>query len=242
MKKTLYFEGAGWSGAEISKATVGNCRIRTAFHLDDGRAVYLEMMGTEVTKHTSPSMAVYAPYAGYVDYCHYITEDTDNDDANKHRIICRDYFPYTKEGILKVVNGLGASFDEIAVVPDLGGYRVFHEKHGSKGFTGAAGYNFGDVFQYDQELTAKREAIHDAIYAIEKAEWEDDKAKRGKKFVHSPGVGCYPNFSLWVDEEDKKKLHLLRHFNGYNKHWEIDATKDDWNKAMLETELGRYGC
>ena len=27
--KTLYFEGAGWSGATISKATIGNCRIRT---------------------------------------------------------------------------------------------------------------------------------------------------------------------------------------------------------------------
>ncbi len=34
MSKTLYFEGAGWSGADSSKATIGNCRIRTAFHLD----------------------------------------------------------------------------------------------------------------------------------------------------------------------------------------------------------------
>lgn len=37
MSKTLYFEGAGWSGADSSKATIGNCRIRTAFHLDPGR-------------------------------------------------------------------------------------------------------------------------------------------------------------------------------------------------------------
>ena len=49
-RKVLYFEGAGWSGADISKATVGNCRIRTAFHLDDGRKVYLEIIACEVTK------------------------------------------------------------------------------------------------------------------------------------------------------------------------------------------------
>lgn len=39
--KTLVFEGAGWSGAERSKETIGNCRIRTAFHLVDGRDVLL---------------------------------------------------------------------------------------------------------------------------------------------------------------------------------------------------------
>lgn len=37
--KTLYFEGAGWEGAEISKNTIGNCRIRTAFHTIDGEEV-----------------------------------------------------------------------------------------------------------------------------------------------------------------------------------------------------------
>nr|WP_325241674.1 hypothetical protein [uncultured Oscillibacter sp.] len=41
--KTLYFEGAGWSGVDVSKATIGNCRTRTAFRLDDSRAVYLEL-------------------------------------------------------------------------------------------------------------------------------------------------------------------------------------------------------
>ena len=72
--KTLYFEGAGWSGADISKSTVGNCRIRTAFHLDDGRAVYLEITGTERTKHSSPQIFQWQ-YTGFVDYCHYITDD-----------------------------------------------------------------------------------------------------------------------------------------------------------------------
>jgi hypothetical protein len=41
--KTLYFEGAGWSGVDVSKTIIGNCRTRTAFRLDNGRAVYLEI-------------------------------------------------------------------------------------------------------------------------------------------------------------------------------------------------------
>ena len=56
--KVLYFEGAGWSGADISKATIGNCRIRTAFHLDDGRAVYLEIIGNERGKYSPPVLSV----------------------------------------------------------------------------------------------------------------------------------------------------------------------------------------
>lgn len=83
--KTLYFEGAGWSGADISKATVGNCRIRTAFHLDDGRAVYLEIIGSERTKHSSLEIHQW-PYTGFVDCCHYITDDVPNDDCNKHHV------------------------------------------------------------------------------------------------------------------------------------------------------------
>ena len=46
-KKVLYFEGAGWSGADISKRTIGNCRIRTAFINNEGRKIYLEITGYE---------------------------------------------------------------------------------------------------------------------------------------------------------------------------------------------------
>ena len=82
--KTLYFEGVGWSGADISIATIGNCRIRTAFHLDNGRAVYLEMTGSERTKY---STELYQwQYTGFVHYCHYITNDNPNDDCNRYNI------------------------------------------------------------------------------------------------------------------------------------------------------------
>lgn len=237
--KILYFEGAGWSGADISKATIGNCRIRTAFHLDDGRAVYLEITGSERTRH-SPSY-FWWPYTGFLSHCYYITDDEPNDDCNKHRVILPrelsgswrgiETFEYTEAGILQFVNSLGASFDAIKVVPDLGGYRVFPE---GKSCQGPDGYYYGDKFKFDPELTARREAIHRHYYELEKSE--------GKE---------HPNFSLWVDEHDPGLLHLLRHFSGdfhtaHNRHWIIrvdgGGTLINMIATAQETTLGKYGC
>lgn len=243
MSKVLYFEGAGWSGAEISKATVGNCRIRTAFHLDDGKAVYLEIIASKRTKH-SPSVYKWQ-YTGFVDCCYYITDDEKNDDCNRHRIVNRnmDTFEYTEKAILKYVNSLGASFDAIKVLPDLGGYRVFPEE---KSCQGPDGYYYGDEFNYDPEMIARREVVYNKVYEIEKDELLCDRAMNGHKFVHSPGSVDYPNFSLWVDEFDPGLLHLLRHFNGYNKHWtirtDVGDKLEDWMATAKETRLGNCGC
>ena len=83
MSKTLYFEGAGWSGADSSKATIGNCRIRTAFHLDpekkhprcscgephDGAAaVYLEIICGTIGKETGSSASSLPTTAGLTTY------------------------------------------------------------------------------------------------------------------------------------------------------------------------------
>ena len=231
-KKTLYFEGAGFSKADISRATVGNCRIRTAFHLDDGRAVYLEIIGSERTKHSSPKYYPFR-YTGFVDCCYYITDEKPNDDCNRHRIYSRDArpFEYTEAAILRFVNSLGASFEAIKVVPDLGGYGVFPEESSCQGVNG---YYYGDEFQFDEELTARREQVYQYYYDLEKAE--------GNK---------YPNFSLWVDEADPGLLHLLRHFPGtfktaHNKHWIIRVddgeTIGDWIASAEEKQLGIYGC
>lgn len=243
--KILYFEGAGWSGADIGKATIGNCRIRTAFHLDNGRAVYLGINGTERTKHSSLGLYRWQ-YTGFVDTCHYITDDVPNDDENNHRIHLKDndrVFEYTEASILRLVNSLGASFDAIKVVPDLGGYRVFPEKRSCQG---PNGYYYGDEFQYDPEMTARREAIHKWIYDMELRELEEDRKTGTRKFTHSPSGHEYPNFSLWVDEFDPGLLHLLRHFIGYNKHWSIRTDMGDklenWMATAKETPLGRYGC
>lgn len=243
--KTLYFEGAGWSGADISKATIGNCRIRTAFHLDDGRRVYLEIIGSERTKYSSPKVHKWQ-YTGFVDACFCITDEVPNDDQNKHSIRLTDrrrIFEYTEKAILKLVNSLGASFDAVKVVPDLGGFRVFPEDHSCDG---PDGYNYGDEFQFDQEMTARREAVHKAIYDLELRELEEDRKTGAKKFVHSPCGRDFPNFSLWVDEKDPGMLHLLRHFNAHNRHWtirtDVGESLDDWMETATETRLGRCGC
>lgn len=238
MNKTLYFEGAGWSNADISKATIGNCRIRTAFSLDNGQCVYLEICASKIgkddwrlknrstNKEANKFQAMLiecAPYAGFIDACYYITGEIPNNDCNKHSIISKNskVIPYTLDGILKFVNGLGASFDKIEVVPDLGGYRVFPENNSCKGING---YNYGDEFIYSVERTKRAEEIHKYFYELEQAEKKQ-----------------YPNFSLWVDEKKPELLHLLRHYNGYNKHWTINNT-ENWKDTITETTLGRYAC
>jgi len=209
LTKTLYFEGAGCA----PRGEVENCRIRTAFHNDKGDAIYLEIMGVEVTKHNAK---IYKDFknVGVVHHCCYIKND---DDENKHSVkeMRNKTFEYTKGNILNLVNLLGCSFDEVVILPDLAGYRVFKE---------GGGHNFGDGFNFNAELTARAEKIKDHFYGLEKNE--------GKK---------YPNFSLWVDEKDPELLHLLRHFPGYNRHWEIRNTKN-WKETMTETKLGKYAC
>jgi len=74
-------------------------------------------------------------------------------------------------------------------------------------------------------VTKLREEIKKHFYDLEKSE--------GKK---------YPNFSLWVDEKDIHLLHLLRHFNGYNKHWSIRTDTENWKDSIQETKLGKYAC
>lgn len=221
--KILYFEGAGWSGADISKATIGNCRIRTAFRLDDGRRVYLELTGSERSKRT-PKWLYTWQYTGFVDHAFFITDDNPNNDCNNHRINIDKHqdnptsctFEWSLPAILELVNSLGASFDAVQVVPDLGGYRVF--KSNPKDY-GTGYYNYGDEFTLDAETVRRREMVHDDVYRVEVEERKADRETHGNRIVH--GGSDFPNFSLWVDEQDKDMLHILRHFNGYNKHWTI---------------------
>ena len=93
-------------------------------------------------------------------------------------------------------------------------------------------------------MTSRRQMVYDKIKKKKKTELAEDRAIRGNRFAHSPSPIDYPNFSLWVDEEDAGVLHLLRHFIGYNKHWVIRTdcgeTLDDWMGSMAEAPLGQY--
>lgn len=184
--KTLYFEGAGC----VPRGDVENCRIRTAFSLDNGKKVYLEITGSEVTKRMAPRFQKFKN-AAFIDHCHYIYASYD--DENDHKVY-RGYgtavertgneFEYTHENILKFVNSLGASFDEVVILPDLAGYRV----HG-KGRT----YNLGDEFYYDVQRTEQAEKIKKYYY--------DKEKEKGVRF---------PCFSIWFEDGVLK----VRFFDG----------------------------
>lgn len=202
--KTLYFEGAGM---DCLNSDIKNCRIRTAFHNEEGDKFYIELGGWSSSKVSDNIIA------GHVDTCFKITDDTRNDENMRQIGRLRHYrFDWNKQNILKIIKSINPTFDNIEVLPDLAGYYVFSDN------------SFGDEFIYDAELTARAEIIKNYYHELEKSE--------GKK---------YPNFSLWTDDKDNTILHLLRHYNGYNKHWSIKNVPE-WKTTVNECKLGRYGC
>lgn len=101
----LIFEGAGWSCANHNG--VGNCRIRTRIKNNDGRIIYLELGGHENND-----------FKGRVDYCFDVVDERTSHTKDLSYIKSL-YFPYTKEGILKLVNeNLNCSFSSVVVDND----------------------------------------------------------------------------------------------------------------------------
>lgn len=244
-RKILYFEGAGARFSDASKDAIIRCRIRTAFHLDDGRAVYLEIVGSD-RKGTPPHNYPEWRYTGFVVACFEITDEDPNEDERKYsfRDPCRNMtVRYKNLDILEFVNGLEASFDAIQVLPALGGYKVFPMCQTCKGLER---FNYGDEFVFDPEMLMKREAVYSFVYNLELAERKKDRSTGEGRFVHPSAGADYPDFSLWVDEEDHNVLHLLRQFNGYQKHWtlrtDMGDTLSDWISTMEESSLIRSRC
>lgn len=95
----------------------------------------------------------------FCDSCHYITDDPKINDCMESRLPCErnlyiEKVKYTKENILNFVNTYcNADFEEVVVLHNLAGYRVFSDcqKKGT-----SAAYRYGDEFPYDAELTLKR--------------------------------------------------------------------------------------
>ena len=130
--KKLYFEGAGSFGCcDTAEELRGNCRLRTMFHDDQGRAVYLEIGMNK----TAGRLYVYS--------CNYIGKD----DYKMLRLpVERDgkRREYTPEGILALLDEIGAHFDAVEVLPRLAGYQVFADEYRSGGTE--AEYMRGDTF------------------------------------------------------------------------------------------------
>ena len=186
MNKTLYFEGAGI----VPRGDLENCRIRTAFHLDNGKRVYLEISGFEADSRYKGKYK----FIGTVDHLHYITGS--NEDENRsgiydnlgRRLERVTQFEFCRESILKLVNDLGASFDNVHILPDLAGYRV----HAGRGK-----YNFADEFIYNEDRTKQAEKIKQYFY--------DKEKEKGVK---------YPCFSIWFDNIYESETLKVRFFDG----------------------------
>lgn len=137
MKKILMIEGAGMASAEVSRNTIGNCRCRTAFHLDDGRAVYLEFHGWDYKNGVFYQGGVFKPawrYSGWVEFLHTIGQGAPVE-FDKQNL---KFFKYDHDSVLKMINEIGASFDDFVVIND-GSYRVHGREYGT--------YNFGEVIE-----------------------------------------------------------------------------------------------
>lgn len=164
MSKTLYFEGAGGHG--INNEYNGlNCRIRTAFHNNDGKMIYLELNGVHPLKEhikeaKKNKIALPSTYM-YVDFAHYITDDPKIDDCNDSRIKTITYeemmkINYILENIRDFVNTqFNCSFDAVVILDNLAGYQVFSDNK-KKGWGTSEMYNFGDNFDYNEDLTKRR--------------------------------------------------------------------------------------
>ena len=206
MKKTLYFEGAGC----VPCNDVENCRIRTAFTNKEGKKIYIEFLSGY--KHTRQKNGKVVSEPNYLscDACFYITDDPKIDDCNQSRLTCErnqkiEKVKYTKENILAFVNKYcNADFDEIVVLDNLAGYRV-HRDSGK--YNTPERYNFGDIFNYDAELTKKRR----------------EKVEEMKKEFCVLFNQEYDNTSYWVDKDGNLTVRI----NTY----EEALKKANWTKG-----------
>lgn len=214
MKKTLYFEGAGC----VPCNDVENCRIRTAFTNKDGKKIYIEFLsgykhtkieyGKNGRKLKHPKMISEDGYL-YCDFCHYITEDAEIDDCNQSRLSCErnaemEKVKYTKENILTFVNeNCNADFEEVVILDDLAGYRV----HADGKRNTPEAYNYGDLFNYDAELTRKRR----------------EKVEEMKKEFCVLFNQKYDNTSYWIDDNGNLTVRI-------NTYEEV-LKKANWTKG-----------
>lgn len=158
--KVLYFEGAGWDGANEDYNGL-NCRIRTAFHDNKGNMIFLELQGCHPNQYQLKKYGNLPKTYLRCDSAHFITDDPEIDDCNQSRIKTPDYgdmlkISYTLENIRDFVNKhFDSSFDEVVILNDLAGYRVFADRK-RIGYKKSDQYNFGDCFEYDAELTERR--------------------------------------------------------------------------------------
>jgi len=124
-KRVLVLEGAGWAEADSSKATdLTNCRIRTRFLNNEGKAIYFE-----ANMHNEQLLG--SAVHSFSSNCNEHSEWRNNEYKK---------FDYTKEGLLEFINNnYDCSFESVEVVND-NSIRV-HINDGSVRVHNEGGYN-----------------------------------------------------------------------------------------------------
>ena len=237
--KTLYFEGAGCFNVNeyLDPEFRGNPRIRTAFRNDKGAAIYLELI----------CGANYYFKNLFVDACYYIKGD---DDCNKHRLGIDRHGAatmYTTNGILCLLNKIGATFDAIEVLPSLSGYKVFSDRPTNNRMASdrpVAGYNFGDEFVPDWDEIHKREMVYELLcpelYFIQEISsngWRIDARyketvpnviKRLCDTISLPTAHFYSTYAEAQRELDDELAEYQRQANLSDYEWALE----DLNKVL----------
>lgn len=257
--KTLYFEAAG---CYILHNDVESGRIRTAFTNRDGKKVYIELIcgckslaikkEDKSGKDMREKWIIKSEY-GYMfcDSCHYITDDPKINDCMESRLPCErnlyiEKVKYTKENILNFVNTYcNADFEEVVVLHNLAGYRVFSDcqKKGT-----SAAYRYGDEFPYDAELTLKRrkkveemkkefcELFHQQ--RDNTSYWVDDLGQLNVKIntyqTALDAAGPRADISLWRYKKMKKRkityCYLMERKSDGKKFVTFGNFREAWNK------------
>lgn len=131
MIKKLLFEGCGWSGTE-SDSDIGNCKLRTAFHDDNGRPILLEICGNAKKFLTDKSLASrYGDFVGFVDKAYYIKITDSLIDlwfGEREKAIDDDkkIFKWTRSGIIELLKQLNTTVEKIEI-DNSHTYRVYTE-------------------------------------------------------------------------------------------------------------------
>lgn len=216
MSRTLYFEGVGTECQMSQEGAIHRMRIRTAFHGHCGSPIFMEVSSISKFigfkgKHPVYEKAVYAHFDTYEEieseiemggrtftkWEHkaiysddMIPEEVHQKVNGKDRVVTvmqHTYrYRYTEEDILKYLSSIGYDFDAVVVLPDLSGYRAIKDDcDGSE-----CPYNYGDEFEPDWDLIARREQAEEKQYRQD----------------ISDGIKA-PCFSMWPDAKNPELLH-----------------------------------
>lgn len=136
MTKTLVFERAGMKLNDMND--VGTGRIRTAFHIEDGKALYLELIAMRRMSGSHVCSWALWDRTGFIDSCYEMEGDEIKSDyIEPDNVDVHSHFEWTIEKILELVNSIGGDFESIRIA-DPEEYRVFKDSSGNH-------CNFGDL-------------------------------------------------------------------------------------------------